>query len=198
MCRLIETIKVFDKRLFNIEYHNKRMNNSRKILFGCKDEIDLSSIIKIPENLDNQLYKCRLIYSKEIESIEFIPYYKKNIDTIKIVENNFIEYTHKYENRAELNKMLLESKADEIIIIKNNFITDASFANIVFSDSVIFVTPSTPLLKGTKREKLLAEGIIREEELRRVDITKFKFIYLINSMLDINDENKIPTEKILN
>jgi len=198
MCRLIESIKVFDKKLFNIEYHNKRMNNSRRILFNCNDEIDLSTIIKIPENLDNRLYKCRLIYSKEIESIEFIPYVKKNINTIKIVENNFIDYTHKFENRDELNKMLLESNADEIIIIKNNFITDASFANIVFSDGIIFVTPSTPLLKGTKREKLLNEGIIREEELRKNDITKFKFFYLINSMLGIDDENKISIEKILN
>lgn len=198
MCRLIESIKVFDKKLFNIEYHNKRMNNSRRILFNCNDEIDLSTIIKIPENLDNRLYKCRLIYSKEIESIEFIPYVKKNINTIKIVENNFIDYTHKFENRDELNKMLLESNADEIIIIKNNFITDASFANIVFSDGIIFVTPSTPLLKGTKREKLLNEGIIREEELRKNDITKFKFFYLINSMLEIDDENKISIEKILN
>ena len=180
MCRLIESIKVFDKKLFNIEYHNKRMNNSRRILFNCNDEIDLSTIIKIPENLDNRLYKCRLIYSKEIESIEFVPYVKKNINTIKIVENNFIDYTHKFENRDELNKMLLESNADEIIIIKNNFITDASFANIVFSDGIIFVTPSTPLLKGTKREKLLNEGIIREEELRKNDITKFKFFYLMN------------------
>jgi len=198
MCRLIESIKVFDKKLFNIEYHNKRMNNSRRILFNCNDEIDLSTIIKIPENLDNRLYKCRLIYSKEIESIEFVPYVKKNINTIKIVENNFIDYTHKFENRDELNKMLLESNADEIIIIKNNFITDASFANIVFSDGIIFVTPSTPLLKGTKREKLLNEGIIREEELRKNDITKFKFFYLINSMLGIDDENKISIEKILN
>jgi len=198
MCRLIESIKVFDKKLFNIEYHNKRMNNSRRILFNCNDEIDLSTIIKIPENLDNRLYKCRLIYSKEIESIEFVPYVKKNINTIKIVENNFIDYTHKFENRDELNKMLLESNADEIIIIKNNFITDASFANIVFSDGIIFVTPSTPLLKGTKREKLLNEGIIREEELRKNDITKFKFFYLINSMLEIDDENKISIEKILN
>ncbi len=47
MCRLIETLKVFNKKLFNIEYHNKRMNNSRKELFGCNDEIDLSEKILI-------------------------------------------------------------------------------------------------------------------------------------------------------
>jgi len=44
----------------------------------------------------------------------------------------------------------------------------------------------------------LNEGIIREEELRKNDITKFKFFYLINSMLEIDDENKISIEKILN
>lgn len=197
MCRLIESIKVFEKKLFNIEYHNKRMNNSRRILFNCNDEIDLLTMIKIPDYLNNGLYKCRLIYSKEIESIEFIPYVKKVINKIKVVENDFINYEHKYEDRSELTKMLSESNADEIIIVKNNFVTDASFANLIFSDGVIFITPSTPLLKGTKREKLLNEGIIKEEEIKKSDIKKFKYVYLINSMLNLEEENKILIEKIL-
>jgi len=197
MYRLIESIKVFEKKLFNIEYHNKRMNNSRRILFNCNDEIDLLTMIKIPDYLNNGLYKCRLIYSKEIESIEFIPYVKKVINKIKVVENDFINYEHKFEDRSELNKMLSESNADEIIIIKNNFVTDASYANLIFSDGVIFITPSTPLLKGTKREKLLNEGIVREEEINKSDIKKFKYVYLINSMLNLEEENKILIEKIL-
>ncbi|MEJ5351446.1 MAG: aminotransferase class IV [Melioribacteraceae bacterium] len=197
MCRLIESIKVFEKKLFNIEYHNKRMNNSRRILFNCNDEIDLSTMIKIPDYLTNGLYKCRLIYSKKIESIEFIPYVQKVINKIKVVENDSINYEHKYEDRTELNKMLSESNADEIIIIKNNFVTDASFANLIFSDGIIFITPSTPLLKGTKREKLLNEGIIREEEIKKSDIKKFKYVYLINSMLNLEEKYKISLEKIL-
>ncbi|MEG8947587.1 aminotransferase class IV [Rosettibacter firmus] len=197
MCRLIETIKIFDKKLFNIEYHNRRMNNSRKILFGCDDEINLLDKIIIPSYLSNELYKCRVIYSKEIESIEFIPYKKKEIYKVKVVENNDIEYEHKYEDRTALTKMLIDSNADEIIIIKNRLITDGSFSNIVLSDGNSYLTPATPLLKGTKRAKLLDEGIIKEDELKEKDLKKFKYIFFINAMLDLEDNNKILLDKII-
>ncbi len=196
MCRLIETLKVFNKKLFNIEYHNKRMNNSRKELFGCNDEIDLSEKILIPKELNYNLYKCRIIYSKGIESIEFMPYQKKLIKKIKILENNHINYQYKFEDRTELNLMLNKSNADEIIIVKNGLITDASFANIVLSDGSIYLTPSTPLLKGTKRARLLDEGLIKEEELKKNDLRKFKYIYFINALLDIEEENKMEIDRI--
>lgn len=197
MCRLIESVKVYQRKLWNIEFHNLRLNNSRRILFGCRDIIDLSDKIKLPNKLSNEIYKCRIIYSKDIHSIEFIPYKKKQIDSIKLIENNFIDYEHKYENRDELNKMLINSGADEIIIIKNDYITDASFANIILSDGEVFVTPSTPLLNGTKRMKLLQEGIIREEELKKNDLRKFKFIYLINAMRDLDETSKLLIGKIV-
>lgn len=197
MCRLIETIKIFDKKLFNIEYHNRRMNNSRKILFGCDDEINLLDKIIIPSYLSNELYKCRVIYSKEIESIEFIPYKKKEIYKVKVVENNDIEYEHKYEDRTALTKMLIDSNADEIIIIKNRLITDGSFSNIVLSDGNSYLTPATPLLKGTKRAKLLDEGIIKEDELKEKDLKKFKYIFFINAMLDLENNNRILLDKII-
>lgn len=196
MYRLIESIKVYNNELCNIQYHNRRFNKTREDLFGCKDKMDLAEIINIPEGNINGLYKCRLVYSKKIESIEFIPYQKKKINLICVVEDNFIDYKYKYEDRTQINKLLNRVNADDIIIIKNNFLTDASFANIVLSDGYVYLTPSTPLLKGTKRAKLLDEGAIREEELKKEDLKKFKFLYLINAMIDLNEENKIPIERV--
>ncbi len=125
-----------------------------------------------------------------------MPYQKKLIKKIKILENNHINYQYKFEDRTELNLMLNKSNADEIIIVKNGLITDASFANIVLSDGSIYLTPSTPLLKGTKRARLLDEGLIKEEELKKNDLRKFKYIYFINALLDIEEENKIEIERI--
>ncbi|MCX7797752.1 MAG: aminotransferase class IV [Melioribacter sp.] len=196
MCRLIESIKILDRKIYNVEYHNKRMNKSRKSLFNCKDDLNLLDYIEIPEGVSKGLYKCRVLYSEIIESIEFIPYRKKKINSVALIEDNFLSYEYKYEDRNGINGLLSKTNADEIIIVKNNFLTDASFANIVLSDGNTFLTPSTPLLKGTKRAQLLDEGIIKEEELKKDDIKKFKFLYLINAMLDITEEDKIPTEKI--
>lgn len=193
------------------------MNNSRRILFGCNDEIDLSKEIVIPQNISNGIYKCRVIYAQRIFSIEFMPYQKKKITNLQIVTNNLICYEHKYEDRKEIDKLfnqrllpkadeplaqfspsLISSKReDDILIVKNNLITDTSFANVVLSDGVVYLTPSFPLLKGTKRAKLLEEGLIREEEIFLKDLKKFKCVYLINAMLDLDESNKIPIENIV-
>jgi len=197
MSRLIESIKVYNKKLYSIEYHNVRMNNSRAELFNSKDKIDFLKVILLPNDLSNELYKCRVIYSEEIISVDFQIYKKRKVDYLKVVYDDEITYSHKFEDRTKFEKHLRESKADEILIIKNGFVTDTGFSNIVFSDGTKYFTPSTPLLKGTKREKLIEEGIIQEEEIRLMGIGKFKFVYLVNALLDISEADKIPIEKII-
>lgn len=197
MSRLLESIKVYNKRLYNIEHHNVRMNNSRAELFNAKEQIDLSKIISVPDDLSNELYKCRIIYSVEIISITFQKYKEKKITSLQLVQDDDIIYTHKYEDRTEIEKHLSATKADEILIIKNGFVTDTGFSNVVFSDGTKYFTPSSPLLKGTKRAKLIADGTIQEEEIRTNDIQKFKFVYLVNALLDLKEVNKIPIGKII-
>jgi len=197
MSRLLESIKVYNKRLYNIEYHNVRMNNSRAELFNAKEQIDLGKIISVPEDLSNELYKCRIIYTVEIISVDFQKYSEKKISSLQLVRDDDIIYTHKYEDRTEIEKHLSVAKADEILIIKNGFVTDTGFSNVVFFDGTKYFTPSSPLLKGTKRAKLIADGIIQEEEVRTNDIQKFKFVYLVNALLDLKEENRIPIEKII-
>lgn len=197
MSRLFESIKVYNKRLYNIEYHNVRMNNSRAELFNAKEQIDLSKIISVPDDFSNELYKCRVIYSEEIISVDFQRYKKKKVDCLQLVRDDDITYTHKYEDRTEIEKHLSVTKADEILIIKNGFVTDTSFSNVVFFDGTKYFTPPSPLLKGTKRAKLIADGTIQEEEIRLNDIQKFKFVHLVNALLDLKEENRIPIEKII-
>ncbi len=68
---LFEVIKVQGRQLQNINYHNDRLNRSRFNIFGIKEHIHLEDHIKIPLEIDNQTYKCRVIYSIKIEKIEF-------------------------------------------------------------------------------------------------------------------------------
>ena len=184
---MLETIKIEAGIPFNIFFHNLRFNNSRKELFGCGDFLKLENIIKVPPEFMSGLYKCRVIYSDTIKKIEFLPYHKKEIKSLKIVVCDTLEYSHKYENRAGINKLLeLRKNCDDILIVKNKKITDASFSNIVFLDGKKWITPSVPLLKGTKREKLLSEKKIIADEIKTTDLKHFKKASLINSMLDLS------------
>ena len=197
MSRLLESIKVLNKQLFNIEYHNNRMNNSRAELFNVKEQIDLNKIISQPDDLSNDLYKCRVIYSNEIIGIDFQSYKKRKLNYMLVVHDNEISYSHKFEDRTIFEDYLAKSKVDDILIIKNGFVTDTSFSNVVLSDGTKYFTPAVPLLKGTKRAKLITEGIIHEEEIRLADLAKFKFVYLVNALLDLSEENRIPIERII-
>lgn len=186
MCQLIETIKVLNKNLCNIKYHNQRMNKARKDLFNLKDEVDLKEIIKIPQEIDDKIYKCRVIYSKEIENIEFEIYRFMELKTLKLVYCNDIEYSYKYKNRDKINKLREKKEnCDDIAVVKNGLITDGSYFNLVFFKDGRWYTPKNPLLNGTKREKLIKSNILTEKDINVDEIKDYSIISPINAFLDL-------------
>lgn len=197
MCLLIESIKIIDGRIINPEYHQERVNRSIRDIFKRNNSINLVEEIKIPDNLGKGLFKCRVLYDLRIKKIEFINYKPKKTETLKIVHKNDIEYSYKYKNRLELIRLLkLRGKCDDILIVRNNLITDTSFCNIIFYDGISWITPSTPLLKGTQREFLLDRGIISEYIINVNDLANFTSFKLVNSMIDFEASKKLPVGNI--
>lgn len=194
---LVESIKIFEGKAWNVEYHNYRMNKSRRELFGVTRMLDLNNYIKLPAGLGNGLYKLRVLYDREAVSASLESYAIKSIRTLIPVINNSIEYLHKYEDREEITKMASNSGADDIIIIKNGRVTDSSFANIVFYDGQKWITPNTFLLEGTQRKYLLNSGLIYEDEIKTADLKKFKGVKLINALRGLNDTEMITIGNIL-
>lgn len=189
---LLETIKVQNNTLLNIEYHNNRFNRSRFDLFGIQDQILLEQFIEIPNDLDNAVYKCRVIYSEEIHKIEFESYIPGIITSLKLVECNDIDYKHKYFDRTIINELYkLKGNCDDILIIKNGLVTDTSYANIIFWDGKNWITPSTPLLAGTQRNRLIEEKQIIGKEIKAIDIQYFEKARIINAMIDLKESNDI-------
>ena len=87
-------------------------------------------------------------------------------------------------DRKEIDKLFEKrGKADDILIVKNGFITDTSIANIAFFDGKKWFTPKTCLLRGTTRERLLKEKKIFEKDIRVEDIKRYKKIALLNAMI---------------
>ncbi len=197
MFPLFESIKVSKKRLFNISYHNQRLNQARKMLFGLNDWIDLRDIIIFPKNLGNGLYKCRVPYGKNIGNIEFIPYHKPLIRSLMIIEADDIDYAHKFTDRSAIDFLFQKKgECDDILIVKKGLITDTSYCNILFFDGNNWLTPSHPLLPGTKRARLIEEGIIQPATIKQDDLKHFSHAALINAMLDLDPKNIIPIENI--
>lgn len=186
--QLLETIKIQNRQPQNIAWHNQRFNRSRLDLFGIKDALTLEKIIQIPDDLNYEVIKCRIIYSKEIETIEFEKYILLKINSLKIIECNDIDYSYKYYDRRKLNELFQQKEnCDDILIVKNGFVTDTSFANIVFWDGDKWITPASPLLHGTARLRLIDEGQIIESDITIDELGKFEKARIINAMNDLTN-----------
>lgn len=196
MCQFVETIRIKDGIAMNMKYHLKRLNRTRENFWpGCR-KIEANELIKnIPSS--NSLQKLRVTYNENIITRDISPYIRKNIETLAIVESNTVDYTWKSTNREVLTLLRAQapSYADEVIIIKNGYVTDTSYTNICFFDGKEWFTPDTPLLRGTMRKFLLDKGVIRETKIQKTDIRHFQKVSLINAMMELG-EIIIPTENI--
>lgn len=183
---LLETIKCKDGKLFNLEFHQVRFDDARKEYFECSDKIILSEIIQIPPQFKKGLFRCRVSYSSSVNKIEFLPHQYKKIKSLKLIEDNSIDYQFKYSDRKKLNELYEKrGDCDDILIIKNACITDSFTANPVFFDGNKWWTPDSPLLPGTQRSKLLLEGKISECRITLSDLSKYSKVGLINALQDM-------------
>lgn len=197
MTRLLETIKVERRRLYNLAAHSARMNRARRELFACSDIIELEQAIRLPADLGEGVYRCRLLYSRQIEELQFIPYTIREVGSLRLIHDDRIDYSYKYEDRSALDKLFaLRGESDDVLIVRRGYLSDCSYSNIIFWDGSRWLTPDSPLLKGTKRELLLKEGAIKEAALTPAALNSFEKASLINAMLDIG-QVVIPIEKIV-
>ena len=198
MSQFIESIKVEDQKAFLMEFHQKRVNDTFAH-FGAQGSIDLEKIFKSLEHDEDGLYKLRIVYDLNRNfKHQMIPYAIPEIENFQLVENNSYDYSFKFEDRKEFEKMKTKAKTEEIIIVKNNHITDTSYTNILFLKGETWYTPTTYLLNGVMRQHLLKEKKIKEAEITLQNIREFTHFQLINSMNDFDDMFIYPIERIVN
>ncbi len=193
----IETIRFADGQWSNLAFHNARLNHTRWACFDATDKWDLSRLLSAPQGISEGIYKCRVTYGETIEKVEFEQYQPRLVTSLRLVEEDAIIYDFKFQNRTALNRLFeKKANADDVLIIKQGFITDTSYANVVFWNGKDWLTPHNPLLKGTRRAQLLQEGIIREQEIRARDLIKYSHARLINAMLDFETTPLIDVQQI--
>ena len=178
----IETLLITDK-IENLNLHNKRMNRTRYDFFKAK-ELNLADYIKIIP-----LKRVRVTYDEKIKKIEYFELKKREFKKFKIVYSD-IDYSYKFADRTKLNN-LKDTNFDEIIIVKNNLITDTTISNLAFFDGKHWFTPKTPLLKGTKREEFINKGTLIEKDIKINDLQNYTKFAMLNAVvgfyeIDIN------------
>ena len=175
-----ETLKIENGEILNLFYHNLRLNKTIHDIHGRKSNFDLKKFINIP---NYKTYRCKVIYSKEIEKIEFMPLKKRVFKSFKFLESD-VEYPYKNTNRDKLNYLFdKRDKCDDIIIVKDGLITDSTIANIAIYDGLKWYTPKKPLLHGTQRAKLLKDKSIIEKDIKLKDMKNIVDFAIMNSLI---------------
>lgn len=194
--KFVETIRFNNGKPEFTEQHMARLNNTIHDEYGVTANYNINDIV-LESNVPNGLIKCRILYSNTIESIEFQPYTFRKINSLKIVDGNGINYSKKYADRTCFNKLLaLKGNCTEILITQNNCLTDTSFSNIVLYNGSSYITPTTYLLNGLRRQHLLNTGFIKEKPITINDLHYFTKLYLINTMINIEDNISIDVKNI--
>jgi 4-amino-4-deoxychorismate lyase len=196
MSQIIESIRIENKQLQNIGLHNERFQKARKSMFNETDLIKIEAHIKVPSDISNNRYKCRVTYDGNNLLYTIKPYYQRPVHSLRIVHIDHIDYPIKTDNRQQLDKAFaMRNGCDDIIIVKKGFITDAWAANIILFNGKEWHTPSTPLLKGTQREYLLREKQISVQTINEGDLKFYSKIKLINAMIDFYRAPEIEISK---
>jgi 4-amino-4-deoxychorismate lyase len=177
--KYFETIKCDDYEVFSLDYHEKRVAKSVALNLNLQDYVYPPS---------HELFRCKVIYSQDgIEDVQYFKYKKRDIKSFKIVVDDDIDYSKKFLNRDSLDRLFEKKEdADEIIILKDGFVTDTSIANIAIFDGTNWITPKKPLLKGTTRARLLEEKIIFEKDISLEMLQSAKRFALMNAMIDFD------------
>lgn len=182
MSPLIESIWLHRGRLMNLPYHQARYNRTFRNLFGANARIDLRSVINPPKCEDEDI-KCRVIYNEKGTEIEYMPYVRKSINTVRLVFDNNIEYDYKYLHRPALDALYEQrNDCDEIIIVKNGYITDAYYYNVVIQKNNQYYTPAKPLLRGVMRQYYLDKGNVLPLDITVEELQTASNVYLINAL----------------
>jgi 4-amino-4-deoxychorismate lyase len=191
MSRWIETIQLRNGKFSLLTYHQRRVNETLQ-----QSTFSLREILRTEDFPTVGLFKVRISYTKNEFSITHEPYQQKHIHSLRIVESDRIDYSQKWENRSEIEKLYLQKgEASDIVIVKQKKVTDSSYANLLLWDDHRWITPTSFLLNGVMRQYLLDTGVIQEKAVNYKDMKLYSKVKLINAMVGM-DGPEIDIEHI--
>jgi 4-amino-4-deoxychorismate lyase len=182
---LLETIRLQEGRLLHLPGHQYRMDRTLKALSGIKCRIDLAGSLRIPEDKMEGRFKVRVLYRENLEKIEILPYSIRPVKRLQLVDAGQLTYPFKYADRSGLQHLFDQrTYGDDILLVRNGYITDTSYANVALFDGHKWYTPARPLLAGTARARLLKDKVIDLADIKRQDLPDFQQSRLINAMMN--------------
>lgn len=196
----IESICIMDGEVRHLLWHQQRVEATMHRFFPAHHfSWKLHDCIHIPEIFRQGKIKCRIVYDAHRFDVQYESYVPKVIRTLKQVEAHPpLKYAYKFSDRTALEALLNgRGDADEILICRDGWVTDLSFASIAFRKGGAWYTPALPLLAGTSWKRLVYEGKLIPSPIHQKDILLFDCYKIFNAMLDFESATEQPVTTIL-
>lgn len=188
MYPLIESIKLRDGEFFRLPYHQERIDRGLAQCCVERSSMDLQSLLEKSDSPRYGLYKCRLLFGTEGESLEFQPYVMRNIRTLALKEVDWPTRDYKSTDRQHYDAAFASrGEADDVLFVRGGLLTDTSYANIAVFDGQKWKTPRMPLLVGTQRAFLLEKGFVTEADIPVEFLNESPRIRLFNAMIEFGE-----------
>ncbi len=191
--QFIETICLKNGSFQALDWHQARVDRVFAEAFPGTNAFDVVRVLSqnpcmlTTENESDRI-RCRMLYDQDEVSVSYFPYHIRPVSSLMLVEANEIDYHLKFADRSQLDALFaLRGNCDDVLIVKDELVTDTSIGNVALYDGVQWFTPAKPLLRGTKRAQLLASGLLQEREIKKIDLYSYKYISVINAMIDLEE-----------
>lgn len=194
MIRFIESIYLSGGELRNLELHQRRLTLTQLAHFGFATRIELNTQLGRRSLPAAGLFKVRVTYSREIESIEVDPYTRRRVQRIELVEAESLDYRYKYADRRLIDALRQEvAPGAQPVIVQRGLLTDTTYANICVFDGNRWLTPARPLLEGTARAAALAARQVQAAAISVADFRagRYSKMKLINCMTLFDEAEEI-------
>ncbi len=191
MYPFFESIAIIDGKTRNLSFHQERVNRTFLAFYPKSAVLNLEDKVSEISLPVQGKFKLRIVYNEHDFSMDIHKYVTRQINKIYLKENDSIDYSYKYTDRSAL-FYKDQSEESECIFIKNKYLTDSVYSNLVLWDGAKWYTPANPLLNGTMRSYLLEMNIITEDLIPANQLKRFKNIQFINALNHPSEQPLYP------
>jgi 4-amino-4-deoxychorismate lyase len=193
MYPFFESIRLVDGVPENLPYHQARVDKAITDHEGAA--IDLNLLASGEKFPNKGLYKWRISYNTQGDTTSIIQAYTAHHPKeIKLMDADHIIYRYKYEKRSAINELLAKSLSDDIVMVKQGLITDASYANLAFYNGIEWHTPEIPMLEGTQRAKLIDLSVVKRRKISIDDLSQYLYFKRINALMTWEETPNLPMD----
>ena len=171
------------------------MNETRRNVLRQTDVLDLNDYIR-PVNYRERT-KCRVEYDVDHPERGVCRLSLPPSILFAVGVDDEADYRYKSRDRSVLNRLFAcRETEDDVLVVRKGLLTNTSICNVAFWNRKQWITPSAPLLAGTKRASLLDQGELVAGDIRPEDLPGYSRIRLFNAMIEFG-EIDLPVDKIV-